>query len=253
MEKENNNSKCKFFACVYAMQSGCAITGWMSEEGLLNGKKTYCYIYDVMCIDAKCKECAHQGQKCVKLNKLEVLRMKLVQPIREPEKLDEIKQKLKGKSDRNYMMFVIGIYTGLRISDIRLLKVKDVKKEHLKLIEKKTGKEKRILIIPILKRELAWYTNGKSEEEYLLKSRKGEKPITRIRAYQILREIAKDCGIDEVGTHTLRKTFGYHFYQQFKDIATLMDIFNHSSESITRRYIGITQDIKDKKMRNLKF
>ena len=45
-----------------------------------------------------------------------------------------------------------------------------------------------------------------------------------------------------VGTHTMRKTFGYHHYQQFKDVAILQYILNHSSPSITLRYIGIEQD-----------
>lgn len=46
----------------------------------------------------------------------------------------------------------------------------------------------------------------------------------------------------DIGTHTMRKTFGYHYYKRIKDIATLQQIFNHSVPSITKRYIGITQD-----------
>ena len=45
-----------------------------------------------------------------------------------------------------------------------------------------------------------------------------------------------------VGTHTLRKTFGYWAYKQGIDITLLMRIFNHSAPSITLRYIGITQE-----------
>ncbi|BDP82253.1 hypothetical protein EfmAA290_29290 (plasmid) [Enterococcus faecium] len=48
-------------------------------------------------------------------------------------------------------------------------------------------------------------------------------------------------GRDDIGTHTLRKTFGYHYYKKTRDIATLMFIFNHSSQAITKRYIGITE------------
>ncbi|MGL5480083.1 MAG: site-specific integrase, partial [Clostridium sp.] len=50
--------------------------------------------------------------------------------------------------------------------------------------------------------------------------------------------------------HTMRKTFGYFHYNQFKDIAILQDIFNHSAPSITLRYIGITDDMKDKTIEN---
>ena len=53
-----------------------------------------------------------------------------------------------------------------------------------------------------------------------------------------------------IGTHSLRKTFGYHHYKQFKDIVILQKIFNHSSSDITLRYIGIDQDKIDESYRN---
>lgn len=70
-------------------------------------------------------------------------------------------------------------------------------------------------------------------------------PITRCRAYTILNEAGKKCNLEEIGTHTLRKTFGYWFYQQTHDVAILQELFNHSSPSITLRYIGINQDTLD--------
>ena len=85
------------------------------------------------------------------------------------------------------------------------------------------------------------------------KSTLGKGHITRQRAYQVLSDAGKKFGLEAIGTHTLRKTFGYHFYQQTKDIATLKEILNHSDISVTFRYIGITQDIKDDKMRKLSF
>ncbi|PEB90278.1 site-specific integrase, partial [Bacillus toyonensis] len=44
--------------------------------------------------------------------------MNFVQPIRDPEQIQQIKEYLKEKSERNYILFVMGINTGLRISDI---------------------------------------------------------------------------------------------------------------------------------------
>jgi integrase len=87
--------------------------------------------------------------------------MNFVQPIRDPEKIEAIKQFLKEQNKRNYMLFLIGINTGLRISDILKLKVGDVKGTHISIREKKTGKQKRIRITPSLKRELNWYIEGK--------------------------------------------------------------------------------------------
>ncbi|NUK31027.1 tyrosine-type recombinase/integrase [Parageobacillus sp. VR-IP] len=83
--------------------------------------------------------------------------MNFVQPIRDPEKIEAIKQFLKERNERNYILFLIGINTGLRISDILKLKVSDVKGTHISIREKKTGKQKRIRITSSPKRELNWY------------------------------------------------------------------------------------------------
>ncbi|MED2752674.1 site-specific integrase [Bacillus thuringiensis] len=179
--------------------------------------------------------------------------MNFVQPIRDPEQIQQIKEYLKEKNARNYILFVMGINTGLRISDILKLKVGDVQGSHISMREMKTGKQKRIQITPSLKRELKWFNEGREVEEYLLKSRKGKnRPIGRSMAYKILKSTAAEFGLDEIGTHTLRKTYGYHMYMQTKNIALLMEIFNHSSEKITLRYIGVNQDAMDKAMSRFK-
>lgn len=86
----------------------------------------------------------------------------------------------------------------------------------------------------------------------MFKSREGKnKPITRVRAYEILKNAASELGINEVGTHTMRKTFGYQNYQREKDVAMLQDIFNHSSPYITLKYIGVNQDAIDMTMKNI--
>ncbi len=179
--------------------------------------------------------------------------MNFVQPIRDPERIRAIKQFLKEKSERNYMLFVTGINSGLRISDILPLRVSDAKRSYFSLKEKKTKKHKRIEMTPSLKREFKKYIEGKEDHEFLFKSREGiNQPIGRSMAYKILREAAEYVSLDEIGTHTLRKTFGYHFYLQTKDVAMLQEIFNHSDPKITLRYIGINQDGIDKAMKNFK-
>lgn len=70
--------------------------------------------------------------------------------------------------------------------------------------------------------------------------------LLRQQAYKILNSVAKDVGIKEkIGTHTLRKTFGYHAHKICYDITLIQKLFNHSSPSVTLRYIGITQDKLD--------
>ena len=172
-----------------------------------------------------------------------------MQPIREKIKIDEMKRELLKSGSRDYMLFVFGINTGLRISDILNLKVSDSKTEHLILVEKKTGKTKRAKINPELYKELANYTSDMDDSQYLFASRNGEnKPISRMQAYRILNNAAARIGLGEIGTHTLRKTFGYHYYQKTKDIAMLQKLFNHSAPSVTLRYIGIDQDMMDEAM-----
>jgi integrase len=173
--------------------------------------------------------------------------MAMVQPIRDIKDIENMKRVLKKSGQRDYMLFLTGINTGLRISDILKLKVSDVKgKSHISIKEKKTGKNKRLLLNAPFKVELDEYIADMQDDEPLFKSQKGDnKPIGVVRAWGLLQDAAEKCDLDEIGTHTLRKTFGYHFYQQYKDVALLQDIFNHSSPSVTLRYIGINADIVD--------
>jgi len=98
-----------------------------------------------------------------------------------------------------------------------------------------------------LKQEIEKYTRGKADSDYLFSSRKENKPIGRETAWRIINEAARACGVEgPIGTHTMRKTFGYHFYQRTKDVAMLQEIFGHSAPAITLRYIGINDDIVDK-------
>ncbi|PFM44229.1 integrase, partial [Bacillus cereus] len=53
------------------------------------------------------------------------------------------------------------------------------------------------------------------------------------------------AGVESLGTHTMRKTFGYWFYKQTKDIAMLQEILNHSTLQITLRYIEINKEEKE--------
>lgn len=174
--------------------------------------------------------------------------MEFVQPIRDLDKIEEMKLRL---NHRDSFMFSLGINVGCRISDLLQLKVKDVRgKSHLKIEESKTGKTKRFLINTKLKLVIYDYTEGMNEDDWLFPSRKGNKPISRIQAYRVLNKTALDIGLEEIGTHTLRKTFGYHFYKTTKDVAILQEMFNHSTPTVTLRYIGINQDTMDDSIRD---
>ena len=173
--------------------------------------------------------------------------MKNVEPIRDKKKIERIKIYLREKNFRDFLLFHLGINSGLRISDILKLKVKDVKKHKYIIVnEQKTKKRKRFPITKSFKKDLEIYIRYKSPSDWLFKSRKGNKPISRVQAYRIIRKACRKNGIRScIGTHTLRKTFGYHFYKETKDIAMLQYLFNHSNQSTTLRYIGINQEMID--------
>lgn len=182
--------------------------------------------------------------------------MNIVEPIREIDLVKDIGNHLKARNERNYIMYLLGIYSGLRITDILNLRVRDVSgRSSISLREKKTGKQKIFQINPFLKKELTRYIeeNSLKKDQYLIKAQgRKNKAISREMAYMIMREAAEYFGLFNIGTHTMRKTFGYHFYKQTGDVVSLQKIFNHSDPSITLKYIGIEQSELNKKMSKFK-
>jgi integrase len=182
--------------------------------------------------------------------------MNTVEPIKDIDIINDIADELMENNQRDYVMFMTGIYSGLRISDILDLRVKDVRnKECIYLREEKTGKERKFPINSHLKKIIKEYIQGMEDWKYLFTSRKGSnKPITRFRAYSILNKVAIKHGLEHIGTHTLRKTFGYHFHKNYpKKTVELQSILNHSSEEITLKYIGVDQEEIDKLIKGLCF
>jgi integrase len=185
--------------------------------------------------------------------------MKVVQPIRDKALIERFKLELMKQSYRNYMIFHTGINTGIRVSDMLQLKVLDTKGSHISIIEGKTKKAKKFFINEQLRADFNRYTVGMKDDDYLFptdeKYIKLKKywtpvdgynfPITRVQAYRILNDVAAKLGMEEVGCHTMRKSFGYWHYKQFGNIAVLQAIFNHSTPSVTRVYIGIAQNDMD--------
>jgi len=174
-----------------------------------------------------------------------------VEPIRDVKTIQDIADYLKEKSAKYHVMFMIGIYSGLRISDILKLKVRDVRgKDAIKIREKKTGKEKLFPINKEVYPVIQDYCVNMKDYDYLVpSSRAVNKAVSREYAYRVIHAAGEVFGLDNLGTHTMRKTFGYHFYMQTKDIVLLMKIFNHNDQSKTLRYIGIEQSTIDSAMR----
>ncbi len=166
-----------------------------------------------------------------------------VQPLRTQQEINDFLFCLRRNknANRDVFLFLIGINSGLRMSDIVKLQKKDIiSSKNPRIVEKKTGKT-RILYLSSLQDLIQDYTKDLEPEDYLFPSTKGGH-LEVNTVYQMFQKVAKLLGRDDIGTHTLRKTFGYHYYKKTKDVATLMEIFGHSSEKITKRYIGINED-----------
>ena len=193
------------------------------------------------------------------------LYMNTVEPIRDIKTIKNIRSILKSQSSRNELLFILGINVGLRISDILKLKLSDIlkpnrtAKDYVVITEKKTGKTKKFYLGDIVKKLIESYIKDApylEMDNYIFISRKGNNsPISRQQAYRLLNSAAENLGLverdddgkivtGEIGTHTLRKTFGYHAFQNGTSLELLMDIFNHSTKSQTLRYIGITEEQK---------
>jgi len=179
----------------------------------------------------------------------------VVEPIKDKKKVDALLIFLKGKSERDWLLAKFQLNTGLRISDVVKVKVSDILTEKLNfkdyfvLHEQKINKEKKIKLNDSLKTALKAYIkqNKLGQDKYIFASRKGyNEPISVTQAYRILKEWAEALNIENFGTHSLRKTWGYWTYKSSRyNIGLIMDTFNHSSQKITLRYIGIDQEAKD--------
>lgn len=182
--------------------------------------------------------------------------MQLVEPITDIKKLQAMALYLYIKNKRDYIMFEMGINLGLRVSDYLGKTVgffRDAcNKGFIELKQQKTKKPVRVYISKQLNDIMLDYIKDKSDNEYMFTSQKsnmGQQPIRREQSWRILNQAAEAVGITEnIGCHSMRKTFGYWHYQRNHDVRLLMEIFNHSSEEVTLRYIGITNEEMKKSM-----
>ncbi|MDW7772871.1 MAG: tyrosine-type recombinase/integrase [Desulfobulbaceae bacterium] len=175
-----------------------------------------------------------------------------VEPIRELKDIKSIKKMLQN-NPRDFCLFTLGINTNLRASDLLSIKVSQVRHlkvgEELTLKEKKTGKERRITlnksVIEAIQNLLASRTY--QDEDYLLVSQRA-KVLTVPSVNRLVKSWCNAINLKgNYGSHTLRKTFGYHQRVQLNtSIPELMVMFNHSNQKQTFDYLCIQpEEIRD--------
>lgn len=195
--------------------------------------------------------------------------MNTAQPIRKTEDLEQVKTYYAQENPnlRNYLLVITGLNTALRISDILGLRwgdvydfEKEIFREHLLITEQKTGKQNTIFlnknitdVLKIYRENWLLYHDSLEAKQYLFHGRDGsDKSISRVQAYRIIRKIKENCHLDGVvSCHSLRKTFGYYAWRQGASPVLLMSIYNHSSFQVTKRYLGIEQDDRDRIFREI--
>jgi integrase len=180
--------------------------------------------------------------------------MAMTEPIRDKKVLRQLAGYwLQRGNLRNYTLIVLGACTALRVGDLLRLTWEDVydseREEfctHITLTERKTGKEKRIALNAQAIKALRLYLPCRQSAFLFASVRKTAAPISRVQAWRIIRAAAEAIGASgRIACHSLRKTFGYWAWKSGVLPVMLMDIFNHSSFEITRRYLGISQDDRD--------
>ena len=185
-----------------------------------------------------------------------------MQPIRDLDKVHDITVTLSKLKDRRgkrmFLMWVVGLNMGFRVSDLITLKVGQLRDEMYytylpkKQAHKKGARPITVPVPPVVRKVLRTRLPDAAANDWLFPSRtrsrgKNVKPISRQTARMDMRQIGKVCGLDErIGCHTMRKTFGYHHYRKKKDIAILQQWFYHESPATTLIYIGVTLDDMEK-------
>lgn len=187
-------------------------------------------------------------------------------PIKKREELEAMATWLHQNADRKYLLgFILGINLGLRANELLSLKPEDLFHEdysvrysidssdtsdQYSLYQKKVNKRRRFFLNEACVSALTWYYDGDFSKaykhEYIFYSREGGHiEVDTFR--KKLKDAATACGVRQnIGTHTLRKTFGYMHYMRNNDIVFLQRLFGHSSALITMRYIGIAEEEEKK-------
>ena len=181
--------------------------------------------------------------------------MNRVEPIRDPRKVAAIKKMLRGeKSLRDYVLFVIGINTALRIGDLLALSVGDVLDregavaQFLAIREHKTGRNARVYLNDNVRSALGEYLDREpvtSPDLPLFRSVRSNRPIDRTRAWRLINTWCRAVGLTNAryGAHTLRKTWGYMARKVHGiPIELIQAKLGHATPAVTKRYLGITDE-----------
>ena len=189
---------------------------------------------------------------------------RIVMPIKNIEDVERCKEFLKNRVEnapkrykksyaKDLLLFKISINIGLRVNDLLSITWEDIFKpgtrqfrEYFVPREQKTKKVRQIFINKSFRaavKEYLKYIPNTKLEGYVFTNRQGNR-LSDASVDKMLKLLEKELNLENLSTHSLRKTFAYHLYMQTNDISLIQEILQHSSVAVTRRYLGISQEVK---------
>ena len=189
-----------------------------------------------------------------------------VDPIKDTNDIERCKEFLRNRIEnaperykksyaKDLMLFKIGINCGMRVNDLLSIEWKDIFKPGTKQFkeyfvpkEQKTKKVRQIFINKSFRaavKEYLKYIPDTKLDGYVFTNRQGDR-LSDASVDKLMKLLEKELDIPNLSTHSLRKTFAYHMYMQTQDLSLVQEILQHSSVAVTRRYLGISQDVKKK-------
>lgn len=191
-----------------------------------------------------------------------------VYSIKSKDQLYAMASWMRDNLDKKYLLaFILGINMGLRGGELLSLKWSDIffpngsiryisddcadTTDRIDVFQQKVSKRRALYLNESCVHAIRWYfgdEEGHYSDEFVFKSRnKNRDHISVDMLRKKIKQAAKACGIQfNVGTHSMRKTFGYYHYESNHDIVFLQRLFGHSSALISMRYIGVA-DEEDKR------
>jgi integrase len=165
--------------------------------------------------------------------------MEKVSSVKDKEKENELISRLFEIHPKYRILWYVGSTTGLRVSDILDLRVKDIKK-NITVIEKKTKKERTIKVSDTFIDEISQYATAfhLQPSDHLIPGRTRNKPLNRVQAWRVIKQAAAEVGLDGIGTHSMRKTFATDLFALSGDAAVVQKALNHKYIETTLSYLG---------------
>ena len=178
--------------------------------------------------------------------------MNWVAPIKDQETLKNFGETLKQVDYKYYIMFELGVGTGLQLQDILAFKNKDVTGKKEIEVTIGTRNMKNVFTVPEeLQQIINEYTKGKDPEAYLILGHSSSnKPVSREQAYRVLRSAGHKIGLNSIGAQTMRKTYAWNYYKETGDIYLVADVLGHKDVNTTKKHYAAIEDERRRKARN---